>query len=413
MEDDRRRVLVLAYFFPPVGGAGVQRTLKFVKYLAQLGWDATVVAPRSRAYRIRDSSLLADVPPTTRVRRTASLPLARYVGYGLHRLGLVRLSAYVVWPDGGIGWSPFALLTTLRAVRRDRPDVVFSTSAPFGSHLVALLVARITGLPWVADFRDEWATNPHLADQPRVLAELTARVERAITARADRVVVAADYFELAGLPRTDPKRVEIVNGVDDEDLAHNSPAAPPSDRFVLAHVGTLYDIRDPSPALRALAALIRRGVVDGDRFEVRLVGNVWLSGFLPPPEIRLTTTGYVDHANAIAEMRAATALLLYVPGASLAPSGKLFEYLASGRPVLSLARSDNAASRLVETWNAGVVADPHDEEAIGQAILALWERWADDALPDQQAVRAKTLEHFSRRTAARKLAQVLDEACNA
>jgi glycosyltransferase involved in cell wall biosynthesis len=226
-------------------------------------------------------------------------------------------------------------------------------------------------------------------------------------------VVAADYFELAGLPRTDPKRVEIVNGVDDEDLVRNSPAAPPSDRFVLAHVGTLYDIRDPSPALRALATLIRREMVDGERFEVRLVGNVWLPGLAPPPEIHLTTTGYVDHLTAIAEMRAATALLLYVPGASLAPSGKLFEYLASGRPVLSIARPDNLASQLVQAWNGGVVADPHDEEAIGQAILALWERWADDGLPDQEVVRVKTLQHYSRRSTAQKLANVLDEARNA
>ncbi len=112
-------------------------------------------------------------------------------------------------------------------------------------------------------------------------------------------------------------------------------------------------------------------------------------------------------------MHAATVLLLYVPAVSLAPSGKLFEYLASGRPLLCLTRPDNLASRLVDEWEAGVVADPHDEEAIEEALLALWRRWQDDGLPDQEQVRARTLEQYSRRATAVRLAGVLDEASRA
>ena len=104
----------------------------------------------------------------------------------------------MLWPDNGLGWAPFAFIAALRAARRDRPDVIYSTSAPYGSHIVAMLVSRLTGIPWVADFRDEWAANPHLADLPRPLPALAERAERAITARAARVVVVADYFELAG-----------------------------------------------------------------------------------------------------------------------------------------------------------------------------------------------------------------------
>jgi glycosyltransferase involved in cell wall biosynthesis len=405
----RRRVLVLAYFFPPVAGAGAQRTLKFVRHLEPLGWDATVVSTRSRLYRARDRSLLAEIPASTRVVRTPAFPLAARAGVVLHRLRLRRLRSYLVWPDNGLGWAPFALLAALRAARRERHDVIFSTSAPYGAHFAAALVARLTGIPWVADFRDEWATNPHLAGQPRPLRALTARAEGAITSRASRVVVVADYFDLLGLPPDDPRRVEIVNGVDDDDLPGSAPG-PPDDRFVLAHVGTLYDIRDPTPALRTLEALAARGEVDGGRVEVRLVGNVWLTNFEPPPGIRVEQTGYVEHAQAVVEMHAATALLLYVPGSSLAPSGKLFEYLASGRPILCLARPDNLASRLVREWDAGVVADPHDEQAIAQAMLSLWRRWREGGLPDQAEVRARTLERYSRRAAATRLAEVLDEA---
>jgi glycosyltransferase involved in cell wall biosynthesis len=313
-----------------------------------------------------------------------------------------------MWPDGGLGWAPFAFVGALRAARRESPDVLFSSSAPFGGHLAAMLVARLTGIPWVADFRDEWSTNPHLADQPRVLTRLAERAERAITRRARRVVVAADYFELAGLTATDPRRVEIVNGVDEADLPAGQ--SPPQERFVLSHVGTIYDIRDPTPVLRALASLAARGEIDGDRVEVRLVGAVWLPGFNPPPGVRVTITGYVDHASAVAEMQAATALLLYVPASSLAPSGKLFEYLASGRPVLCLARPDNVASEIVREWEAGIVADPHDEAAIEQALLILWQRWLEDGLPDQKRVREQALERYSRRANAAQLAEVLKGA---
>jgi glycosyltransferase involved in cell wall biosynthesis len=409
MEDERRRVLVLAYFFPPLGGGGVQRTLKFVRYLEPLGWDATVVSTRSRLYPARDPSLLKEVPATTRVIRTRALPLAHYLGIVLHRLRLTRLRAWVLWPDGGIGWAPFALVAALRAARRDRPHALLSTSAPYGAHLVALVVARLTGLPWIADFRDEWTANALLTEQPRSITALTRRAESAVTGRARRVVVAAEFFRLAGLPSDDPRRVEITNGVDEEDLP-NPAARPPADRFVLANVGTIYGSVDPSPALRALAALAARGAIDGERVEVRLVGSLWDPNLTPPDEIRVEATGYVEHARAVMEMGAATALLLYVPSASLAPSGKLFEYLASGRPVLCLTHPDNLASRLVREWNAGVVADPHDESEIEHAILTLWQRWQADGLPDQQEVRRRTLERYSRRANAARLAQVLEEA---
>jgi len=410
MGADRRRVLVLAYYFPPVGGAGVQRTLKFVKYLAALGWDSTVVSTRSRAYGVRDSSLLPEIPATTRVVRTGALPLARYLAFALHRLRLNQVRAFLLWPDGGLGWMPFALLAALRAARRDRSDVLFSSSAPYGAHLVALLVARATGVPWVADFRDEWTANPHLAGQPRLLRRLSERTERAISSRAAKVVVAADYFEIAGLAHDDPRRVEILNGADEDDFAPAPGARPPNDRFVLSHVGTLYELQDPSVALSALSELVAGGALEGDRVEVRLVGNVWVPGFTPPRGLRVETTGYVEHSRAVREMQAATVLLLYVAPASLAPTGKLFEYPASGRPVLCLARPDNLASRLVEEWHAGIVADPRDEDAVREALRALWRRWKEDGLPDQEEVRARVLEKYSRRAGAERLAAVLEEA---
>jgi glycosyltransferase involved in cell wall biosynthesis len=109
-------------------------------------------------------------------------------------------------------------------------------------------------------------------------------------------------------------------------------------------------------------------------------------------------------------MCAATALLLFVARSSLAPSGKLFEYLASGRPVLCVAHPENLASRLVEDWKAGVVADPRDQPAVERAILALWRRWQEGELGDQEQVRARTIESYSRRATATRLAEVFEDA---
>ena len=202
--------------------------------------------------------------------------------------------------------------------------------------------------------------------------------------------------------------MEIVNGVDPADFRSELPG-PPADRFVLSFIGSLYDSINPAAALRVLASLAERGTIDAERIEVRFVGSVWIPGFAPPPGIRVETTGYVPHAQAVAEMRAATALLFYVPSSSLAPSGKLFEYLASGRPLLCLARPDNLASRLVAEWDAGVTAEPDDEEAIEQAFLTLWRRWENAGLADQEQVRANVFEQYSRQANAARLAEVLDE----
>ena len=138
---------MLAYVFPPIGGGGVQRTLKFVRYLEPLGWDATVVSTRSRHYPARDPSLLQEVPAATRVVRTHALPLARWVGLVFYRLRLRRSFAWVTWPDGGLGWAPFALVAGLRAVRRDRPDILYSTSPPQGAHFAALHRSSVNGDP--------------------------------------------------------------------------------------------------------------------------------------------------------------------------------------------------------------------------------------------------------------------------
>jgi glycosyltransferase involved in cell wall biosynthesis len=397
---------MLAYAFPPLGGAGVQRSLKFAKYLPEHGWEPTVVSVRWSAYQMRDPSLARELPPQLRVLRAPELPVTPYLAMALSKLGWERARTYVTWPDPFQGWLPAAIAVTLREVRRDRPEVLYTTSAPYVSHLAGLIVHRLTGIPWVADFRDEWAANPHLDDAPRSLRRLTRRAERAIAANA-HVVVVGDYFDIEG---TQPdRRTTITNGVDPEDLASLPATEAPRERFVLAHVGTLYEGQDAGPVFAALRRLVESGQLDPARAEVRLVGKVALpEGSLDGMPLPVTELGYVSHDEALVQMRRASALLLYRDASSLAPSGKLFEYLTSERPILCVARPEGLAYQVVREWDAGACADPRDPAEVERAILELYRRWQDGRLGDVPEVRSRALERFSRRALTGQLAAVLD-----
>jgi glycosyltransferase involved in cell wall biosynthesis len=400
----RRRVLALAYFFPPLGGAGVQRALKFMKYLPEHGWDPVVVTTRSRWYPARDYTLLSELPVAVPVIRALDPPLLRWAALGFDKLRLDPPRALAAWPDDAAAWVPGALAAALRAVRDHRPDVVLSSSAPWSTHVVALLIQRITGLPWVADFRDEWTANPMWKPGPWPLERLSRRLERAVTSAPARVTVVADYFRLLG----SAPRIVIPNGVDDADF-DSEPAAPPPDVFRLSFVGTLYGDQSAAPVLAAARRLLERGQLDRQRFQVRVVGNMWLpeaEGRTGPP---IERRGYVDHAAAVEEMRSSTALLFYVDPRSRAPSGKLFEYLASERPLLCVARRDNLAWRLVAEWGAGECAEPDDADAIERALLSLWRRWENGTLSAKPEASRRVLERYSRRELSRRLAVVLDE----
>ena len=159
----------------------------------------------------------------------------------------------------------------------------------------------------------------------------------------------------------------------------------------------------------AIRRLVSAGVIDAQRFEVSLVGNVWLGDeTVELGPVHVNRTGYVDHSRAVREMRSATALLFYAPASTWAPSGKIFEYLLSGRPILSIARRDNLAFELVDELDAGVAAEPDDPDGIERAITELYRRWLDGTLQIGPAVREGTLSRFSRRRLTADLAGVLD-----
>jgi glycosyltransferase involved in cell wall biosynthesis len=404
-----RKVLVVTYFFPPLGGAGVQRMLKFVKYLPEHGFQPIVLTTRSQDYPAKDPSLLADVPNRTTINRARDPALLRWARTGFDYLDRPLLRALSGWPDEATAWIPAATICALRSVRRHRPSVILSSAPPFSAHLVAWLTARATGLPWVADFRDEFTANPRAEWRTDFVQRLNAFVERRVVPGATRVVTAADYFVISGVAADSGRRATITNGVDPADL--NGPSEQrDSQRFRLSFVGTLYGDLDIAPVTRALRRLAAQGAINPSRCEVRVVGSMWLEEKPDAGEIPVTETGYVSHRDALAQMRDATVLLFYVPASSPAPSGKIFEYLACERPVLCIARRDNLAYHLVEEWAAGLAAQPSDDVAIEAAIAELYARWEAGKLAVPRDVRRRVLERYSRRKLTGELVDVLEEA---
>jgi glycosyltransferase involved in cell wall biosynthesis len=408
---------MFAYYFPPLGGSGVQRTLKYVKYLPAEGFDPIVIAGRPRWLpRLQDATLAREVPLEAVVMRARTIPLDQAQGKLdalLGRLGLpTRAVRAALWPDAAVGWVPAAVWHGLRAVRSHHPDVIYSTHLPASAHLAALIVHRVTGLPWVADFRDPWTLESGPEGSPyRPPRSAQAALERRVVAEASYLTVACDSIELLDLRSTDPRRVLITNGVDPDDLVGGAASEPVPERFRLSYVGSLYGERDGAPVWAALRDLVARGSVDPERFELRIVGNAQLDrSKLDSIPVPVTMTGHVDHQQAVREIRSASALLFSQPRSYRGSSGKIYEYLASGRPILCVAGPENLAFRLVEELGAGECADAGDPEQVRRALASVFASWERGTLNMDPAVRQEALRRFSRRKLAGDLAAVLRAA---
>ncbi len=432
-----KRVLVVAYYFPPAGGPGVQRVLKAVKYLGRSGWTPTVLTVADGAFPQHDPSLAADVPAGVAVVRTRALdPFGVYgrltgkkgtaavpVGSAGEGGGVAErvarwARANLFLPDARVGWVPFAARAARRLHRAQPFDAVLTSGPPHSTHLVGRALARRTGVPWVADFRDPWTGINFYHELP--MTPLARRIDRRLEAsvlREARRLVTVSPTWAGALARTAGRPVEDVavvhNGFDAADFPDLEGVKPPDDRFVLAHVGSLYGARNPAALWAALALLRERGRLD--RFTLRLVGAVDDAARAAAEKHGLAglveATGYVSHAEAVREMRAATALLLVVEGFGLEAgmiTGKAYEYLGSGRPVVGLGPADGDAARLLEETGAGRMHPRDDADALAahlDGLLTAWERGETPAGAAPGAAAAYTREA---QTAA--LARVLDAA---
>ncbi len=391
------RVLLVTYYFPPSGGAGVQRPLKWVRYLPAAGVEPVVLTVRAGAYPHLDTGMLADVPAGTEVFRTAApdpfglygqltgrsrgeAVAARTGHVGLSERPAERASrwlrANVFVPDARVGWVPFALRAA-RRMHRARPfDAVVTTGPPHSAHLVGLALKR-AGLPWLADFRDPW-TQIHYTGalgRTRLAARTDAALERRVLHAADRVVTVSEPLRDDLLAIAPTARISVVrNGFDPADFAGPPPLVR-TDRFELAYVGSLYAV--PETLLDALGRLRERG----EDVALRVVGSVpeGVHEAAAARGVAVETEAAVPHAEAVDVMRRAAVLLLVVEPWSYAAGvvpGKTFEYLASGRPVLGIGPPGGEAALIVDAAGAGVTLDHGDVDGVARVLSRHRAAWA-------------------------------------
>jgi glycosyltransferase involved in cell wall biosynthesis len=411
------KLLLVTLYFPPAGGGGVQRPLKFASHLPALGIETHVLAPDDPKWVHED----ADLPLPTQ----AWVHRARYVGPRGRRiadeqhgrtgmeLALLRASSIgrrLLLPDENVTWNATAIPKAISIARQEGIDVVLTTSPPGSVHLIGAAVKRATGAKWVADLRDSLALHAHRSSEgvgARAKQKARAGIAHLVARQADAIVTAAEAIteETKGLsPRG--RVVTIPNGCDFDDFA--GLAYTRGDRFRLTHAGSFFGKRDPKPFLRALAA---SGL---DDVTVRFLGD-----FRPGDREFMESLGlagrvelieHVPRRESLRLQRDSDALLLLIPEAGGRGrgilSGKVFEYLAAERPVLAVVPPDGAAAQLVRDTGAGVVAAPEDVDGIRDALVELHARWRAGRL-DGAPLSQEWRDKLSRATRVEELAELL------
>lgn len=432
-----RRVLMIAYFYPPIGGAGVQRSAKFAKYLPDFGWEPYVISTtESVGGEELDPTLMADVRPGTPVWRVPTprgFPLQaiyrRFPGLeqrALHanRLSRILLKAALFLPsiiesppaDPFFWWSLRIIPLALRVIAQHKIDVIYTTSSPWSSTIAGRVLKRLTGKPWVADFRDPWTLNAGFAfyrEGWRHRSDI--KLESDALAAADRVITAWPMQQLLEWKNPASKAAQVIyNGYDQSDFAGDKPDAatstPNAARSTrILHMGTLH--AGEHTAFFGVISDASLRLNGTHRLEIRFLGANDIARRMYQPHsvggLHITFASRVSHPEAVCELQSADVLLLMSDNA-LVP-GKTFEYIVSGTPILAIVPPDSAVAHIIRSTGTGCVVDPEDTEGLQLVLQQLAE--------DYEGFRAMcfrpdlaNIKKYERRELTGQLAQIFD-AC--
>ena len=424
-----KRVLIITYYWPPSGGSGVQRWVKFSKYLPSQGWQPVIYTPENPDMPSIDQSLYSDIPGEAEIIKrpiTEIYSIYRRIsgnkGGGevnpinsqkktLKQKLMLAIRGNLFIPDPRISWLRPSVRFLKKYLREHPVDVIVSTGPPHSMHLIAREVSKATGIPWVADFRDPWTRMfyfKHLAlsDWARKKHE---KLEKMVLDDASAVVAVSPLVQEEFKTMTG-NRIELVtNGYDPEDFGQ---VVEPDGHFNIVHTGLFASDGNPETLWKVLSDLCREDARFADQLRIRLVGkndtmildSIHAAGL----ERNLVDLGYRDHTVAVREQMGSTMLILPLrkePEYRATLPGKLFEYLGSQRPVLGIGQTDGAMARILADTGAGETFEWDDEAGIRTYGLKRWEKFLagdDDSVPDNN------IEQYSRKATARKMAALLE-----
>lgn len=401
------KVLMIAFHYPPLrGSSGILRTLKFSRYLPAYGWQPIVLTAHPRAYPQTGDDQLREIPPEITVERAFALDSGRHLSVR------GRYPRWLALPDRWISWWFGAVLAGLRLIRRHRPKVIWSTYPIATAHLVGLTLARISGLPWVADFRDSMTEENYPHD--RTTWKTYRWIERKTVQSAGHCIFTAESTRRMYLQRYPQLRSEqglvILNGYDEEDF-REIMQKPGSSKLRLLHAGLVYpQERDPRPFFRAVSRLKREGAIHagGLRVDLRAAGSEeYYFGLLQELGIQdfIHLLPALPYQEALQDCADADGLLLF-QGSSCNHQipAKVYEYFRLQKPILALTSEEGDTAAILRECGGATIADMEDENEIHQKTPSFLRKLRDRShpLPDHQKV-----QQYSRQQQAGELATLL------
>ncbi len=433
-----KKVLIITYYWPPSGGSGVQRWLKFVKYLPQFGWQPFVYTPENPSFDVKDESLLKDVPAEAEVIK---LPI--WEPYHLaDRLLLLfgkkersdreneqAVSAHRSWLQRFISWVRANLFIPDPRIFWMRPSVAFlhdflkdrqintiiTTGPPHSMHLIGLkLKQKNPNLRWLADFRDPW-TEWGLWEKLGVGEwgmKRHRKLEQQVLTNADRVISVTPFY-VERLEALSGRKADLLtNGFDDEDVEHIRYLR--TAYFIIRHIGIVNEQRDPVPFMEAFTMALTKDKSFREQVRLEFVGEVYapFKAYVEArPELQpyVTFTGNVSH-DAVMDYYGSSSLLLLILTGYRDPHGffpgKLFEYVATGIPILGIGPDPSDAADVLQKAGTGVMIAPEEKEQLVAQLLTFFAAWKNNP---HVAAKPLSISAYSRKVITGDLARILEE----
>lgn len=426
-----KRVLIIVYYWPPTGGSGVQRWVKFAKHLRSFGWEPVIFTPESPFVTERDESLLKDIPTDIEVIKHPVFEISKYFGGAptapasgvqakpslFSKLkktvgNYVRGNFFI--PDPRILWAKPSVNFLLNYLKQKPVDAIVSSGPPHSLHLIAKQLKEKTNTPWVADFRDPWLEilNFHgFSTSPSVLQKHSDLFKSVINT-ADATITAHASVQRNFQEQTKQPVHLITNGYDIADIEAAVPAKVDSTKFNMVFVGIFYGILNSTAFWQAVRELLDENENFRKQFKLTFVGKAQQEVMNDLQQYNLLPycefTGYVNHNIAVGYEKAADVLLLFTPSQPefrYVIPGKLFEYFAVRKPVICIAENDNDSAQITQSANAGPIVNPKDKVAIKLAITNLYQQYQSGSL----SLSSSGYEKYERKALTEVLAAILNQ----
>lgn len=415
-----RNLLVIAYYFPPMGLSGVQRTQKFVKYLPQFGWKPTVITVTPTGYFAQDYTLIEELKdkPVEIIRIGSLDPNRLFRKKGIVKMPSERVrkifsfvSDIFFIPDNKIGWKKNVLKKVDELIRRTRYDLVFSTAPPFTDFIIAHDIFQKHKIPYVIDYRDAWLDYP-LKNYPTPLHKyLNYRYEWEALYSAKKIITTNRKVKELILKRykfLEYNDIEIITqGYDPEDFLKNKPVPrPPVKKMRITHAGVFYGKRTPKYFFQALEKLFRENQSLLDKIEVIFIGSFKDEDKKLVDKYNLGSVvnflGYLDHQKCIQYILSSDLLWLMLDNEVQSP-GKVYEYIGARKPILANV-PDGFIKQTIQEFEPNTVLPPFDVDETKKAILSYYEKFQDNYVYrfDEEKINA-----YNRIELTNKLANIL------